>query len=207
MAKTVKAIREEVKQLSYASIDADCRTMDWQEALGENMEGWKSYEAITCDKCGKALVVSELGECRHNDLDHESTCSGYINHEGPMMNYFYPADFRMSCEEAAKLCEGCCIVIKLEDGTTGFALAGGGMDLSWDIAGSYVACGLLPPAWIRLPEFAGMTLDTHRRRIIEACRESAEGMAARARSNTADLDRLVKRLRENGRKRRQAKKG
>lgn len=89
-------------------------------------------------------------------------------------------------------------IVEMYDGETGFALTGGGMDLSWDIATAYVECGFLPPAWIRLPEFGGMTLNAHRRRIIEACKRSAELMAERARWGIGDLERLEKRLRENG---------
>ena len=206
MTKTAKWIREEVGHLSAANINSDGRMVDWSATLDENMGGWRSYEAVTCDECGQVLVMLDLGECHHNEFDESSKCKGYINSEGPMMNYFYPADFRMSCEKAAKLCAGSCIVVELENGDTGFALAGGGMDFSWDIAESYVACGLLPPAWIRLPMFASMTLTRHSHLIIEACRETAKTMISRMEFAIADLDQLTERLRANGKKHRREKK-
>ena len=199
--KTLKQIKVEVEQLSAEHIDSESRTVDWSELLGENMEGWRSYEAVTCDECNKTVcVVGPQGECRHNDVDQDTECSGYINSEGPMMNYFYPCNVR-SAEAAALAVSGCICVVEMEDGTTGFALTGGGMDLSWDIARAYVECGFLPPAWIRLPRFGGQTMNPRTRLIIEACKRTAELMAERARWNVGDLVNLEKWIRSENRKR------
>lgn len=206
MAKTVKQIKAEVERLSAASIDSDCRNVDWTETMGENMDGWTCYNQLYCDECKQYVLVSQLGETRHCEADERTECRGYLNNEGPMMNYFYPADFGMSCGEAASLCEGCCVVVEFENGDHGFALAGGGMDCSWQIAGSYVACGLLPPAWIRLPMMGGISLTPHNRLIIEACKMAAECMAERARYAVGDLERLEKWMREEGKKRKSNKK-
>jgi hypothetical protein len=149
-------------------------------------------------------VLDATGERRHDEVD-ESNCAGYLNSEGPMMNYFYPCNFKMSPECAARKLNGCLCVVQIGE-ETGLALTGGGMDLSWDIAAGYIDLGFLPPAWIRLPRFAGMTLTERARIIIEACKRTADYMGQRARSNTASLDQLVKDIRRESKNKKPAPK-
>ena len=220
--KTLKQIRAEVEKLGAEHIDSESRTVNWSDLMGENMDGWRSYEAVTCGECNKTVcvvgpwrsykavtcgecnktvcVVGPQGECRHNDVDQDTECSGYINSEGPMMNYFYPCDVGQAPVAAALAVSGCICVVEMDDGTTGFALTGGGMDLSWDIAAAYVDNGFLPPAWIRLPRMGGKALNARTRLIIEACKRTAELMAQRARWNVGDLEILEKWMRSEARK-------
>lgn len=79
--------------------------------------------------------------------------------EGPMMNYWYPVERIDSDDDAVSAAVAIrdlplCVVRVGDD--YGFALTGGGMDLSWDICAAYVATGNLPPAhFADLPSFAG----------------------------------------------------
>lgn len=74
-----------------------------------------------------------------------------------MMNFFYPCEID-DCDDAAEtiahlpLC-----VIQFRDGETGFALTGGGQDLSWEICEAYIAVGCCPPFHFcsDLPRLAG----------------------------------------------------
>lgn len=203
--KTVKRIRKEVENLSAAHVDSESRQVDWSDTLGDGMDGWRSYDAVTCPECNKTVcVVGPTGECRHSDVDDDADCGGYLNSDGPVMNYFYPCNVSRP-EKAAISLSGAVCIVQMADGETGFALTGGGMDLSWDIAAAYVECGFLPPAWIRLPDFGGLTLTTRTRTIIEACKRSAEIMAERARWSVGDLERLEKRMRAEARARKARK--
>jgi len=186
-------------RLNCDAIETKPVTVDWQERMGEDMEGWRAFEAFGCDKCGNQVVCSSLGECECRDMlrtvtktdedgDEEEIrngCDFTFYPEGPMMNYYYPVKID-DCEEAAKaiahlpLC-----VIEFEDGTTALALTGGGMDLSWEICEAFIAIGYWPPVhFCDLPEMGGRGKSDKDRQIMEACMESCrilEGWTARKR--------------------------
>lgn len=73
------------------------------------------------------------------------------------------------------------------------ALTGGGMDMSWHIAQTYVNLGYLPPAALgKLPEMAGMDFNAPGNlRVIEAVKKSHKLMEDRHHSHMSDLDRLT----------------
>lgn len=168
----------------------DCVTnstinIDWAEALGENMEGYRAFEAFDCDECGREVVCSFFGEDEHRNIEPEITdedgddvsndCTGYLCFEGPMMNYWYPVPIS-DCEEAAKaishlpLC-----VVEFEGGDTGLALTGGGMDLSWEICRAFIALGFSPPVeFCDLPDMSGWEKYPYAAEVIKACRESCD---------------------------------
>jgi hypothetical protein len=76
--------------------------------------------------------------------------------EGPMMNYWYPCE-RLSADEAVLATVDLPLCYVEVDGEPGFALTGGGMDLSWEIAEAFVRSGYYPPAFISdLPRMAGL---------------------------------------------------
>jgi hypothetical protein len=206
-----QTIKEFVDGLYCDEVSTEVRTVDWQDLAGQDCEGWHSHEVSQCGDCGKPVYnQGQLGETRHNDLDSETECRGYLNFDGPMMNYFYPCDLRRAggLEAAARsIRDTSCVVIEMEDGETGFALAGGGMDLTWDIAGAYVACGQLPPVdKTRLPRFAGKRLTANARRIIAACIHSNEVATNFARANIEDLKRVRAALGDETKRRREAKR-
>jgi hypothetical protein len=211
--------------------------IDWREALGDNCEGWRSYEASTCPECSKLVVVSMHGECECREALPEveveslpeakcryclgtgtigddlgcgecegtgdnyetepreietraNACTATLYNEGPVMSYWYPVRID-DCEEAAKkiahlpLC-----VVEFEDGRTGLALTGGGMDLSWEVCEAFIALGYWPPVhFCDLPRMADRGESAHDRSVIEACAEScriAEGWVARTRARLTE---------------------
>ena len=192
-----------VSDLRNCSVDSVSRHVDWSEALGENMEGWQAFELEECEGCERDFIATAtMGQDEHRyiepeitvldedgdeeEVDNEcmSTC-GYF--EGPMMNYFHPCELRgLSNEEAARaiahlpLC-----VVEFEDGERGFALTGGGMDLSWEICDAYISCGYLPPFQsCDLPDMSGKEKHPRTQLILAACQRSAlilEGWANRRR--------------------------
>lgn len=101
----------------------------------------------------------------------------------PMMNYLYPLPgLDHEPAKAQTLIEDTnCVVVLVQDpnddypATPYLALAGGGMDLSWDICLAYIRLGYLPPLhFCELPEYAGKTLDPTRRLIVAACLKTCE---------------------------------
>jgi hypothetical protein len=104
--------------------------------------------------------------------------------DGPMMNYAYPLpDLGTADDEydAAMRIRNypLCIVRDLNGGGFALALTGGGMDLSWDICGAFVALGMLPPVHFAsdLPKMAGHTPDPV---VLASCRRSVESDGFRA---------------------------
>ena len=140
-------------------------------------------------KLPEIKVGSHLGEDEHRNIEYEITvededgdeseerndCTGYLCFEGPMMNYWYPVPIS-DCQEAAKaishlpLC-----VVEFEDGQTGLALTGGGMDLRWEICRAHIALGFSPPAeFCDLPLMCGWEKWPYAAEVLKACRESCE---------------------------------
>lgn len=191
-------------RLNCDAIDVTPQTIDWRETLGENLEGWRSFECSECPDCGRSVVVSSLGECECRDAlpditvteedgsegEEPNTCRATLYNEGPQMNYFYPV--RLSdCEEAAELIRHLPLcVVEFEDGKTALALTGGGMDLSWEICEAFIALGYFPPLhFCDLPRMGSRGKSDKDKATIAACQEScriAEGWAARKRERLSE---------------------
>jgi len=182
-------------RLNCDAIDVTPQSIDWAETLGENMEGWRAFEAFSCDECERTIVASSIGsfQCRellNEDTDDGERCLCEVNAEGPMMNYWYPVKLD-DCEEAARLVAHLPLcVVEFEDGRTGLALTGGGMDLSWEICEAFIALGYFPPLhFCDLPRMSDRGKSDKDKATIAACQEScriAEGWAARKRERLAE---------------------
>lgn len=166
---------EPVKNLRNCALMVESRMRDWSEGYPER---WEYWEAADCSECGK-VVVGARGEDRHCNVDHESSCQGYVCSEGPMMSYSYALPgFRMSPEEAAKAIADlplCLVNFEDEEDDSEWALAltGGGMDLTWEIVEAYMRLGYLPPVdKCRLPDYSGHTYTRRRRWILAGCARS-----------------------------------
>jgi hypothetical protein len=160
-----------VQGLSARFIQAEPQERDWSEGYGES---WDFVEAVECDECGEVIVAYNHAQGTH-DEHADTECTGYISAEGPMMNYLYPLDGGVAADELAEAVVDypLCVITDGYGETLGLALTGGGMDLSWEIAGAYVAAGFLPPIhFADLPRMAGYTLTDERRAILDAMAES-----------------------------------
>ena len=86
------------------------------------------------------------------------------------------------------------IIQRNDDGGYYLALAGGGMDLSWDIAAGYVNLGYLPPFKIceHLPEFAGENYqDAKHRNVILACQRTISFIENRAKYSRKEIQKFI----------------
>jgi hypothetical protein len=111
--------------------------------------------------------------------------------DGPQMNYWYECEYLDSDNAAAAavaivdlpLC-----IVEI-DGRWGFALTGGGMDLTWEIVEAYVQIGLLPPVYYArdLPGMAGRGNNEKDQMLAAACLRS---LTAAAESLNRDAERL-----------------
>jgi endogenous inhibitor of DNA gyrase (YacG/DUF329 family) len=180
-----------IEDLSCDSVDTKPVDMDWSTRLDENMEGYRHAEAMDCPKCGESLVM--WGPCGYIECPECGTAveEEDVAAEGPMMNYYYPVQID-DVEEAARLVEDWPVcVVEFDDGETGLALTGGGMDLSWEICGAFIALGYLPPVhFCRLPDLAGWEKDEWRVPILKAALESckvAERWAASKRQQVEEM--------------------
>jgi len=118
--------------------------------------------------------------------------------EGPMMNYYTPLDpiSTFTPEQAAWAIRDFPLCIVAVDGENyGLALTGGGMDLSWEIAGAFIALGYYPPAHIdRLPRMAGMQPTADRVRIVQALMQRDRHQIGILERNITDLADLLYKL-------------
>lgn len=198
-----RKMTKNVRYLSADALESTSVRIDWSEARGEGMEGWRSFEAERCEECGEYVVLDAgQGDEEHRYLDSDSNCHGVVSTvNGPMMNYFYPVKID-DCEEAARAIDNLPLcVVQFEDGKTALALTGGGMDLSWEIAEAFIRIGYLPPlAFTRLPAMAGKTLNTRTRTVLAACVRSNRVAISQARMNLNDLDRTREHIREHEQK-------
>lgn len=191
-------------RLNCDAIECKPINIDWREALGENCEGYIVYEASECQGCNRLVVSSSLGESEHKDIEHEvevmvegeaemqrCTCDATIYNEGPMMDYWYPVKIDNPTEAAKLLLHLPLCVVEFEDGRTGLALTGGGMDLSWEICEAFKAIGYWPPLhFCDLPKMSGRGESNEDRELIDACIEScriAEGWAQSKRHRLGEL--------------------
>lgn len=184
------------------SVSAEWVDKDWSEARWAEFtdDGTDDFwEAVSCDECGR-LHVSRCGgsiECdgpEDEDDPRHDTVDLSENVSGPMMNGFWPLSPPSSFdpEEAARAVAALPLCVVEVDGVYGLALTGGGMDLSWEIAAGYIACGCYPPAALRLPEFAG-GLSKSKRRVARAMLESYRIAASWAMGAGRSLRELLKR--------------
>ncbi len=143
-------------------------------------------EHVTCPKCETDISEGDEFDC---------TCDGYINHEGPMMNYFYLVEISDVEEAVHKIAHLPLCVIEMRDGETGLALTGGGMDLSPQICEAYIALGYLPPAHFAfLPEYAGYEKDWKWIELLVCCRKSIETVVASGRRRLGYLEHMLVRI-------------
>jgi hypothetical protein len=187
--------RMPIRELWAEAVLTTPLSIDWREALGDDLDGFTCYEAAECSQCGKAVVtVNQFGEEQHCDIcEEETTCQGYLVAEGPMMNYAYPLgnNLRHSPEEAARLLKDLPLCLVERDGEWFLALTGGGMDLRWEIIEAFMLLGFLPPLhFVAPPAMAGKSLNARNRWILAGCRASARWTARFARRRLQDVARL-----------------
>lgn len=113
----------------------------------------------------------------------------------PMMNTLWPLPDGFDVPDDVRDRLDNMTVVGVDDGAVRgvyLALTGGGMDMSWSIARTYVNLGLLPPASLgRLPDMADIDYDAEStQRVIAAVRRSNEVMIQRSERNIDELDRL-----------------
>lgn len=170
-AKIRESVKIDVSDLSLAALDVQSIHYDWSEGYGDK---WEHYEE---------------GE----------------EAEGPMMNYFYPLpNFHQDTNEAAKKLKdvALCLVrfndAQDEDMEYVLALTGGGMDMTWDICEAFIALGYVPPRkYWRLPQFAGMKMDTTKKTIIAAIRKGLEAVNNQLAWDEKDLNNVEAALKAN----------
>lgn len=123
----------------------------------------------------------------------------------PMMNYLWPIEeFEQgknnfndkSLKKALDDAGAVTLIQRNDNGEYYLALAGGGMDLSWDLAAGYVNLGYLPPFKIceHLPEFAGENYgDAKHRNVILACQRTIKFVENRAQRAIPEIQKFVDR--------------
>lgn len=109
--------------------------VDWSKAFTYDGEGWEPTTRQTLE--------SEREEVSDDNDEGFNEDVGY-----PMMNYAYPLYKTPSTEQILKVFDNtnCVVVYNNEDDMHYLALAGGGMDLSQDIAYAYILCGEFIPS-------------------------------------------------------------
>lgn len=208
-----------VESLHFDNVTATSRFVDWSEeverggfdpdefgpvlpavsvdVLDEFAPGWREDYG---DESGAVLPDDAEAAC-------EAFASGDLSERGlddwrdslwPAMNFAWPVrlgDVDAATAAARIRATGAAVTLvdMCEDwrGDSCYALAltGGGMDLSWDIAAAYIACGAVPPESLlsNLPRMAGSgrygatVRDDVAAAVVESIGRAAGYMEARAR--------------------------
>lgn len=179
-----------IKNLRRNSIDVVPKYIDWSSL---DLDDYTVAEVSECSECSVPVVMSGRGEVSHSDeMNGETDCPGYLNSEGPLMNYGYLIE--VNNLEEARLLGGLPLCL-VELGSEMFlALTGGGMDLGWEICEGYMRLGFLPPVhFADLAKMAGRGTSKLDKWIINGCRASL-------RARNADTKNLLKRLSEFGKR-------
>lgn len=179
--------RGAVRNMSCDAIDAKPIDYDWTKGYGET---WECVEASHCQECN-AVVIGREGD-RHSDVDDESECPGHIGGEGPMMSYYYPLAIE-DTDAAARVIVDLPLCVVTVDGTTGLALTGGGMDLTWPICEAFMLLDHLPPLHFasKLPRMSGRGTSKRDRWIAAGCIRSCVVAAGWAKGGAAEVRRTL----------------
>ena len=182
-------------RLNCNEVESSPNDINWQTARGSDLDGYRVHVCVECSDCSLMAVLSDEGEVEcpeaipevtavdddGDEIEVRNECGGTFYGEVPMMDYWYPIKIS-DCEEAARLIEHLPLcVVEFDDGQTGLALTGGGMNYSWEICEAYVLLGHLPPLhFCDLPRMSGRGTSERDRATLAACMEScriAEGWA------------------------------
>lgn len=197
-------------RLYVDAIDAKPVDFDWSEGCGEGDSGWEiiypDVSGWTPAQCfrwlddrtnirpdfSRAQTADDVIEAWRECVGDQMQASDYE----PVMNYYYPLpELRMTPEAAQSALEqiNTACVVALVHGDPVLALAGGGMDLSWDICRAYIALGYYPPVHFagRLPGQGERDVQTAEI-AAESCRIAARWAAQRV----EDAERMLERTRE-----------
>lgn len=156
---------------------------DWSEGWPEE---WEFRSVVECAGCGEPIVYNgSYAECDDEECELYQDQQDDFYDEGPMMNYAYALPETPSNEEILGLQHLPLVVVDHADGSSELALSGGGMDLSWEICEAFMVLGHLPPLhFCDLPRM-GKEDSPANRKIIAACKRTAEWTSSRA-SSTAE---------------------
>lgn len=119
----------------------------------------------------------------------------------PMMNYYYPLpkDFKPWDNIKKDLSPNTTLIYFTDEDKYAIALTGGGMNLTWNIAESYINLGYLPPLdYCDLPRMAGMRMKPKSKKIIFACRRTLDVTKNRAVLHESKLNEVEAWLKEGG---------
>lgn len=158
---------------------------DFGEGYGERWDtvepfGAMDQEALADfirDRTGNVdmtmISPEEADEDRLEVLRDAARDCAELDEFAPMMNYVYPINGNPEQLQAALM--DTCLVVVLIDEEPKLALAGGGMDLSWEICDAYIKLGYLPPAhFCELPKMAGRGSGEGDQAIMGHCLTSLE---------------------------------
>ena len=190
-------MRTPVKQLTTGALLSVPQEYDW--SAHEYGKDWEYWEAVDCGECDKILIVTSPGEDQHKYLDYESDCRGYVNSNGPMMNYYYPLPYEVrNPERAAKLIADLPLVVVhlMKDEVWALALTGGGMDFSWQICEAFTRLGYLPPIHFADIEDMSEPWTQRTRYILSACERSLAVVRDRSKRGVQRVRELRKRMKE-----------
>lgn len=207
-----KIVLTPIKDLYADCIDVSSTRVDWEAEIERvGLEDFEIAEAVECRGCGQIVVQTGLcrGDEQHRrmvpsnaDCDCEegqtcpvciaAACRGNVPEAGgPQMNYFWVIPHEIDAEEVARKISHLSLCLVRFHDEWGFALTGGGMDLSWDIAEGYMQADCLPPARLELPAFSGSNFKKPRAQwVIAGSKASQTARISRARSALRSLKAL-----------------
>lgn len=168
----------------------DYRYNTWEAYRCESTDRWigSSLQGETVEYFGRSGEYDELDPTRDQRQQIDD------NEQTPTASYWWPMGHLGHMRdpwEAAWRIRNLPVVLVEVDGEYGFALTGGGMDMSWYLAGAFVACGFLPPLALAPRQFDLAEKELGKplaRRVRTAYREALRRAQRRIRYQLAEVN-------------------
>jgi len=184
-----------IESLSGEVLFASSHWIDWIEAFEkEKCEIlYPDFSEFTLDDL-ENITDKTYSDQSHGQEEISKLAEEYFYQNSdqlePMYNYWYPLpnlSVNSDVAQAILVTESnVCTVVILDDEPV-LALAGCGMDFSWNICRAYILLGYLPPFYFcDLPEMTGYSDDL----VRDACIESCKVVKDRAISRIQSLEKL-----------------
>lgn len=171
--------------LRYCTVQNEPIPMNWAFVHSQTVEVQR------CSECQEPIAIGH-GEWLHNEIIDDSECTGILVSTGPAINFFYEVPFDDDVGLAGAKLQGLNVcAVELEDGRTGLALTGAGMDHSWEICAAHIALGFLPPFHFADQLSDRIDLLPNASEIVQAAIASAQAVQLRGSMTCRKLQHLA----------------
>lgn len=173
-----------------------CEKSELFESMERDGIEFDPETTMTLDELLKWLLKEHPDFFISGDALAQAIDDEIINGKRPMMNWLWPVTIKGPPEALQIELLGLPIVLVERDEDYYFGLAGGGMDMSWELASAYMIADQCPPIEVcDLPDMAGEA----RIDVVKACQRSVKIASSVLNRLEVTLDKMNKTIQTDGR--------